>query len=231
VRRPPLANYVGACIDDRAREDTDRLIDRLLLYHVNIRLRLSFWAGCHVRGSTSTGFCVWVDTAVGIFPALTRLQVCRTAGARERKRTAQFNFSAGDPLSITRSSEPAEEPKTVGENCQRVCVDRCEFPHQRKRPDSICHRTPNTYLLRARLPAQAIRSGIGVGRDGFSWVWRESVRRKRVDDWIPPAEMLARQPYLPRFMVEARAIPLERARDLSCGTIYRMPPAQSALND
>jgi lipoprotein-anchoring transpeptidase ErfK/SrfK len=48
---------------------------------------------------------------------------------------------------------------------------------------------------------RALRYGIGVGREGFQWAGLVRVSRKAEwPDWRPPPEMIARQPYLPRFM-------------------------------
>src|SRR5215212_5266490 len=47
----------------------------------------------------------------------------------------------------------------------------------------------------------ALRYGVGVGREGFQWFGRAEVGRKAVwPDWVPPAEMLARRPDLPKQM-------------------------------
>src|SRR5439155_4848689 len=55
------------------------------------------------------------------------------------------------------------------------------------------------YLVAGR--GQAIRYGIGVGRDGYGWAGALRVSAKREwPNWFPPPEMLARRPDLPRFM-------------------------------
>jgi lipoprotein-anchoring transpeptidase ErfK/SrfK len=69
--------------------------------------------------------------------------------------------------------------------------------------------TPNTYLYFVLGGGKAIRYGIGVGRDGFTWSGVKSIERKSEwPDWISPAEMLRRQPYLPRFMAGGPGNPL-----------------------
>jgi lipoprotein-anchoring transpeptidase ErfK/SrfK len=61
--------------------------------------------------------------------------------------------------------------------------------------------TPHTYLYLVLGGGKAMRYGIGVGREGFTWSGTQAITRKQEwPDWIPPAEMLQRQPYLPRFM-------------------------------
>jgi lipoprotein-anchoring transpeptidase ErfK/SrfK len=69
----------------------------------------------------------------------------------------------------------------------------------------------------------AIRYGIGVGRDGFQWEGLLRIARKAEwPDWVPPAEMIERQPYLPRFMAGGPGNPLG-ARALYLGsTVYRI---------
>jgi hypothetical protein len=55
--------------------------------------------------------------------------------------------------------------------------------------------TPNTYLYFIVGGGKAVRYGIGVGREGFTWSGVEAITRKAEwPDWSPPAEMLARQP-------------------------------------
>jgi lipoprotein-anchoring transpeptidase ErfK/SrfK len=90
-------------------------------------------------------------------------------------------------------------------------------------PGTIIVDTPNTYLYFVLGGGKAIRYGIGVGRDGFTWSGTKTIERKSEwPDWLPPAEMLERQPYLPRFMAGGPGNPLgARAMYLS-GTVYRI---------
>jgi lipoprotein-anchoring transpeptidase ErfK/SrfK len=83
--------------------------------------------------------------------------------------------------------------------------------------------TPNTYLYLVLGHGKALRYGIGVGRDGFTWSGTERISRmKEWPDWFPPKEMIARQPYLPRFMAGGESNPLG-ARALYLGnTLYRI---------
>ncbi len=70
---------------------------------------------------------------------------------------------------------------------------------------------------------RAMRYGIGVGRDGFRWKGLQKIARKAEwPDWRPPAEMIERQPYLPRFMAGGPGNPLG-ARAMYLGnTVYRI---------
>lgn len=69
--------------------------------------------------------------------------------------------------------------------------------------------TANTYLYYVLGNGRAIRYGVGVGREGFTWSGVQSISRKAEwPDWHPPAEMIARQPYLPRFVAGGPGNPL-----------------------
>jgi lipoprotein-anchoring transpeptidase ErfK/SrfK len=77
------------------------------------------------------------------------------------------------------------------------------------------------YLIESE--TRAMRYGIGVGREGFTWAGLQRISRKvEWPDWVPPPEMIARQPYLPRFMAGGPGNPLG-ARAMYLGTsVYRI---------
>jgi len=69
--------------------------------------------------------------------------------------------------------------------------------------------TANTYLYLVIGGGRAMRYGIGVGRDGFTWSGVERITRMAEwPDWHPPADMIRRQPYLPRFVAGGPGNPL-----------------------
>jgi lipoprotein-anchoring transpeptidase ErfK/SrfK len=69
--------------------------------------------------------------------------------------------------------------------------------------------TGNTALYYVLGQGRAIRYGVGVGREGFTWSGVQTVSRKAEwPDWYPPTEMIARQPYLPRFVAGGPGNPL-----------------------
>jgi lipoprotein-anchoring transpeptidase ErfK/SrfK len=85
-------------------------------------------------------------------------------------------------------------------------------------PGTIIIDTGNTTLYYVLGHGRAVRYGVGVGRDGFTWSGVQTVSRKAEwPDWHPPAEMIARQPYLPRFMAGGPGNPLG-ARAMYLGT-------------
>ena len=83
--------------------------------------------------------------------------------------------------------------------------------------------TSNTYLYLVLENGVAIRYGIGVGREGFTWAGSERISKKAEwPDWHPPNEMIGREPYLPRFMAGGEGNPLG-ARALYLGkSLYRI---------
>jgi len=107
----------------------------------------------------------------------------------------------------------------VRADLRRVTVD---YPTNEV-PGTIIVDTPNTYLYYVLPGGKAIRYGIGVGREGFTWAGVKTVERKAEwPDWTPPPEMIARSPYLPRFMAGGATNPLgARAMYLS-GSFYRI---------
>ena len=83
--------------------------------------------------------------------------------------------------------------------------------------------TPNTYLYYVLGNGKAVRYGIGVGRDGFTWSGVQTITKKAEwPDWTPPPEMIARQPYLPRHMAGGPGNPLGARAMYLGGTVYRI---------
>jgi lipoprotein-anchoring transpeptidase ErfK/SrfK len=104
-------------------------------------------------------------------------------------------------------------------NLRRQVVD---YPTQEP-AGTVVIDTPHTYLYYVLGGGHAIRYGIGIGREGFTWSGVETIARKAEwPDWTPPTDMIARQPYLPRFMAGGPSNPLG-ARAMYLGnTLYRI---------
>ena len=93
----------------------------------------------------------------------------------------------------------------------------------REAPGTVIIDTPNTYLYLVLGNGQAMRYGIGVGRDGFTWSGTQTITRKAEwPAWTPPPEMIQRQPYLPRHMAGGPGNPLGARAMYLGGTIYRI---------
>src|SRR5258708_17644234 len=90
-------------------------------------------------------------------------------------------------------------------------------------PGTVVIDTPNTYLYLVLGNGRALRYGIGVGREGFTWSGTQNVTKKAEwPDWTPPPEMIERQPYLPRFMAGGPGHPLGARAMYLGGSIYRI---------
>ncbi len=97
------------------------------------------------------------------------------------------------------------------------------FYRSQQPPGTIIIDTQERHLYLIKDETHALRYGIGVGRDGFTWQGLLQISRKAEwPDWHPPAEMIERQPYLPRFMAGGPGNPLG-ARAMYLGnTVYRI---------
>jgi lipoprotein-anchoring transpeptidase ErfK/SrfK len=111
--------------------------------------------------------------------------------------------------------------------------DSAELPARFKRtivdyrtneaPGTIVIDTPNTYLYLVLGNGKAMRYGIGVGREGFTWSGVQNITKKAEwPDWTPPPEMIERQPYLPRFMAGGPGNPLGARAMYLGGSVYRI---------
>lgn len=150
------------------------------------------------------------------------LLCCLSAQAQPPWLTDQWGYPDSRSRNVappTNETAPDAEPDPVPQHLRRQIVGYAT----REAPGTIVIDTPNTHLYHVLGGGRAIRYGIGVGREGFTWSGTRKIDRKlEWPDWTPPAEMIARQPYLPRFMAGGPGNPLgARAMYLS-GTLYRI---------
>ena len=96
------------------------------------------------------------------------------------------------------------------------------FPGQYA-PGTIYINTAERRLYLVLGNGQALRYGIGVGRDGFRWGGTHRISAKKEwPSWTPPSQMLRRRPDLPRHMAGGVDNPLG-ARAMYLGsTLYRI---------
>jgi len=119
---------------------------------------------------------------------------------------------------------PEDQPETGPAKSLPPQFRRTTVDYRSKEPaGTIVIDTPHTYLYLVLGNGKAVRYGIGVGREGFTWSGAEKVTKMAEwPDWHPPEEMIERQPYLPRFMAGGEGNPLG-ARALYLGqTLYRI---------
>jgi lipoprotein-anchoring transpeptidase ErfK/SrfK len=129
-----------------------------------------------------------------------------------------------DGRPVVLSALPADEQPDAAPVQLPPNLRRAEVTFPTKEPaGTLIVDTPNTYLYYVLGGGRAIRYGVRVGRDGFTWTGVQKISRKAEwPDWHPPPEMIDRQPYLPRFMAGGPGNPLG-ARAMYLGsTVYRI---------
>jgi lipoprotein-anchoring transpeptidase ErfK/SrfK len=129
----------------------------------------------------------------------------------------------GQPLyaALGSQADPMLEPPGTAIDPQFM---RQEVAYQgAEAPGTVVIDTPNHFLYLVQPDGKAMRYGIGVGRPGFTWSGSHTVSSKKEwPDWVPPPEMLQRQPGLPHFMAGGPNNPLG-ARAMYLGsTLYRI---------
>jgi lipoprotein-anchoring transpeptidase ErfK/SrfK len=137
-------------------------------------------------------------------------------GATDRARA-----QAGRSMQI--EDQPGFVPDPREERLSSAFQRQAVFYRTNEPPGTIIVDTADRYLYLVQGSNRAIRYGIGVGREGFQWQGLLKITRKAEwPDWTPPAEMIERQPYLPRFMAGGPGNPMG-ARALYLGaTVYRI---------
>jgi lipoprotein-anchoring transpeptidase ErfK/SrfK len=132
-----------------------------------------------------------------------------------------FSFPIQEPPQAVQP-RPSDESDATFELPARFKRQIVNYP-SREAAGTIIIDTPNTYLYYVLGNGQAMRYGIGVGRDGFTWSGTQTITRKAEwPDWTPPPEMIVRQPYLPRQMAGGPGNPLGARAMYLGGTVYRI---------
>jgi len=134
----------------------------------------------------------------------------------------QANYAAQDPQAYYGDQEDARLAREYPTTTREIVQDPTN-----ERPGTITVDTNNRYLYLSLPNGEAVRYGVGVGRQGFTWKGRTHIGRKEAwPDWTPPAAMLKRRPDLPRHMVGGEDNPLgARAMYLFSGnrdTMFRI---------
>src|SRR5438270_1728953 len=158
------------------------------------------------------------------FSALRAFAVAAVAGAAALTATT----ASANPLVLGYAPQDARSVETMtepNEGFQQVARFKRQIVsyYTNEAPGTIIIDTPNTYLYLVLGNGRALRYGIGVGREGFTWSGTQTITKKAEwPDWHPPQEMIERQPYLPRFMAGGPGNPLGARAMYLGGTVYRI---------
>jgi lipoprotein-anchoring transpeptidase ErfK/SrfK len=127
---------------------------------------------------------------------------------------------------FAQGQDPGDQPGLVADDSYELDPEwqkQMVLYRTTEAPGTIIVATAERHLYLIQPGGRALRYGIGVGRDGFQWQGLVTITNKKEwPDWTPPPEMIARQPYLPRFMAGGPGNPLG-ARAMYLGaTVYRI---------
>jgi len=168
------------------------------------------------RTLRNSAAALWLGLAISLAPGFASNASSAPLAMVEpgRPATTIFDQALRDP-----SSGDAQDENVLPAELRRQVV---AYPTQ-EAPGTIVIDTPHTYLYYVLGGGRAMRYAIGVGREGFTWSGVQKVSRKAEwPDWIPPAEMIQRQQYLPRWVAGGPGNPLG-ARAMYLGdTAYRI---------
>ena len=148
-------------------------------------------------------------TAAALIFASVALSGAAQAQALGYSATPQSSFPSDGIMTTPDDSAATDEGRAsasvLPERLRRATVTLAT----REAPGTVIIDTGNTTLYYVLGQGRAIRYGVGVGREGFTWSGVQTISRKTEwPDWHPPAQMIARQPYLPRFMAGGPGNPL-----------------------
>ncbi len=159
----------------------------------------------HIRTRGLRSFAVWIGVAV----------LC-TVCAHAQAQPSLFTPTIQD---VDPGIDHGNSSTLLPEEFERQAVYyRSQHP-----VGTIIVDTRERHLYLIQSETLALRYGIGVGREGFTWAGLLNISRKvEWPDWRPPPEMLERQPYLPRFMAGGPGNPLGARAMFLGSTVYRI---------
>ncbi|NVN88769.1 MAG: L,D-transpeptidase [Rhodopseudomonas sp.] len=153
-----------------------------------------------------------------LFAVTAMIAIAAPADARERKHQPKQDFQVDDSPSLANFFSGFGSGGGTGPIPRTVVGFQSHYA-----PGTIVISTGERRLYLVTGNGQALRYGIGVGRDGFRWGGVHRITAKKEwPSWTPPSQMLARRPDLPRHMPGGIENPLG-ARAMYLGsTLYRI---------
>ena len=99
-----------------------------------------------------------------------------------------------------------------------------------ERPGTIVVDTNSHFLYLVRENGEALRYGVGLGREGFAWAGRAAVQwKQKWPKWTPPAEMIARQPELAKYSADNGGMPGGLDNPLGARALYLFSNGEDTL--
>src|SRR6476620_8034970 len=106
---------------------------------------------------------------------------------------------AGQPRPLPSTFDAELEQQSIGGygRIDPIFMRRAVYYPSNDAPGTIVVDVQNRFLYFVEGGGRAIRYGIGVGRQGFTWSGKATVHDKQEwPDWYPPREMIERKPEL-----------------------------------
>jgi len=99
-----------------------------------------------------------------------------------------------------------------------------------ERPGTVVVDTKSYFLYLVRPNGKAMRYGVGLGRQGFTWSGEGVIQwKQRWPKWTPPAEMIARQPDLEKYSAENGGQPPGLRNPLGARALYIFQNGEDTL--
>jgi len=162
---------------------------------------------------------------------MSRINALRTVALAAFAGAVFASAASAAPLSLFSTDRQTPDQRFVEPTIEQPATSQRDPRFQRQvvsytgseAAGTIIIDTPYTYLFFVLGNGRAMRYGIGVGREGFTWSGVQNVTKKAEwPDWTPPPEMIERQPYLPRFMAGGPGNPLGARAMYLGGSVYRI---------
>jgi lipoprotein-anchoring transpeptidase ErfK/SrfK len=144
--------------------------------------------------------------AIGFGVTLSLVAVAADAAPRTIYDPASKSFITYDPEKVLRDAHGAAQSPSGAISIPHTPPDP-KFDRQvvnyatDEAPGTIIIDTGNKFLYYVMEDGQALRMGVGVGREGFGWTGVVHVGSKQEEPkWFPPADMVERQPELAKYV-------------------------------
>lgn len=97
-------------------------------------------------------------------------------------------------------------------------------------PGTIVVDTPSRFLYLVESGGTAMRYGVGIGREGFSWQGTGVIQwRQKWPKWTPPDEMIGRQPELAKYSAANGGMPPGLKNPLGARALYIFQNGEDTL--
>lgn len=121
---------------------------------------------------------------------------------------------------------PAADLTRLDERFYRQIVD----DPTGERPGTIVVDTQSYFLYLVQPDRKALRYGVGLGRQGFTWSGDGVIQYKRAwPTWTPPTEMIDRQPELEKYSAENGGQPPGLDNPLGARALYIFQDGEDTL--